>query len=267
MSAFVVAVLAVAASAVVLPVLGARARGPGISAAAGHVRYQAAAVVWAALVVGAVRLAGTVEEGRRWGIGLVGNLDAPARGLSLIGVGDGDRWRTLLPGLGSSITVVTALVIASQLRRQGRIPARRVLVAVPAAAGLAAVNAAVEEAIFRYALVEGAGSLLARGTLSEAAVAMVSAVLFGLPHLRGLPSGALGAVMAGVLGWLLCLSVVQTGGMLWAWSLHAVLDVVIFSLALAAGASPDATGERAGEAPGSPAEPGGRDARRHRTDR
>ena len=42
--------------------------------------------------------------------------------------------------------------------------------------------------------------------------------------------------------------------MLWAWSLHAVLDVVIFSLALAVGASPGAASERPDDAAGSAAE-------------
>ncbi|MGD9753818.1 MAG: CPBP family glutamic-type intramembrane protease [Acidimicrobiia bacterium] len=87
-------------------------------------------------------------------------------------------------------------------------------------------------------------------------MALLSAVLFGLPHLRGLPSGAVGAVMAGVLGWLLCLSVLQTGGMLWAWSLHAVLDVVILSLALAVGTPPDPATARPEGAPGSAGEAG-----------
>lgn len=55
--------------------------------------------------------------------------------------------------------------------------------------------------------------------------------------------------------------------MLWAWSLHAVLDVVIFSLALAVGASPGAASERPDDAAGSAAEPGLPDAGPYRTAR
>ena len=89
----------------------------------------------------------------------------------------------------------------------------------------ALVNAAVEEAIFRLALCNALN-----GTLPMMTIALISGLLFGLPHYFGHPGKLPGVVLAGFLGWLMCLSVLQTGGMIWAWALHFVQDVVIFTL-------------------------------------
>ena len=56
-----------------------------------------------------------------------------------------------------------------------------------------------------------------------------SAVVFGLPHYFGTPSGIVGALIAGFLGWLLATSLVETQGLLIAWAIHFVQDVVIIT--------------------------------------
>ncbi|WP_310570588.1 hypothetical protein [Gemmatimonas sp.] len=50
------------------------------------------------------------------------------------------------------------------------------------------------------------------GTMNPSLVTLLSPMLFGLPHMRGLPSGLVGALMAGALGWLLARSVLETQG-------------------------------------------------------
>lgn len=42
-------------------------------------------------------------------------------------------------------------------------------------------------------------------------------------------NGVIGILMAGVLGWLMMKSVMETQGIFWAWSIHFLQDVVIFS--------------------------------------
>lgn len=71
----------------------------------------------------------------------------------------------------------------------------------------AVVNAAVEEAIFRLALCNALGA-----TLPMMTVALISGLLFGIPHYFGHPGKLAGVVLAGFLGWLMSLSVLQTGG-------------------------------------------------------
>jgi hypothetical protein len=56
---------------------------------------------------------------------------------------------------------------------------------------------------------------------------LLSAVLFGLAHIAGMPSGIGGMILAGILGWLLAKSVLETHGLFWAWFIHFLQDVVI----------------------------------------
>ena len=89
------------------------------------------------------------------------------------------------------------------------------------------VNAAVEEAIFR-------------GVLQEAATAAygvplgiaLQAVAFGLLHLVGVPSGVVGAVMAG--GWGLALGILRwrTGGIVAPYLAHVAADLTIVLMLL-----------------------------------
>jgi hypothetical protein len=57
---------------------------------------------------------------------------------------------------------------------------------------------------------------------------MMSAVYFGLAHYYGIPSGAIGVVMVGFLGWLPCRSVLDTKGVAGAFAMQFVQDIWIF---------------------------------------
>jgi membrane protease YdiL (CAAX protease family) len=58
---------------------------------------------------------------------------------------------------------------------------------------------------------------------------VITAVLFGLRHYYGQPSGPLGVVMAGIAGWFWARSMIETRGFFWAFFIHMVQDVVILS--------------------------------------
>jgi len=49
---------------------------------------------------------------------------------------------------------------------------------------------------------------------------LLTAVFFGIGHYYGIPYGVIGAVMAGVLGWLLGKSMLEIKGIFWAWVIH-----------------------------------------------
>jgi hypothetical protein len=89
---------------------------------------------------------------------------------------------------------------------------------------LACTNALSEELIFRYSI---AGSLW--GTYPKTTVLIASAILFGLPHYYGNPSGLVGVIMSGVLGYILCKATIETKGIAVAWAIHFVQDVIIFT--------------------------------------
>jgi membrane protease YdiL (CAAX protease family) len=87
----------------------------------------------------------------------------------------------------------------------------------------AALNAANEEFQFRSVLLARLKDLL-----SDREALLLTAVLFGLCHYYGQPSGPIGVIMAGVAGWIWGKSMLETRGFTWAFSIHFVQDVVIF---------------------------------------
>ena len=67
---------------------------------------------------------------------------------------------------------------------------------------------------------------------------LMTAAYFGIGHFYGVPYGVLGVLMAGLLGWLLGRSMLETKGMFWAWAIHFVMDVVIFTFMAAGSVTP-----------------------------
>jgi membrane protease YdiL (CAAX protease family) len=89
----------------------------------------------------------------------------------------------------------------------------------------AAVNAFVEEVLFRGAVLHHLGHVLG----SWPAV-LVQALAFGMLHLNGYPYGLAGVVLASVYGLLLGALRLRSGGLLAPWIAHVCADAVIFVL-------------------------------------
>jgi membrane protease YdiL (CAAX protease family) len=89
---------------------------------------------------------------------------------------------------------------------------------------LALANSFAEGVVYRSAVLGPLAGALPNGT-----VVLVSAAFFGIAHFYGAPSGVIGVVMSGVLGWFLARATVDTRGFLAAWIIHFLQDVVIFS--------------------------------------
>jgi len=88
----------------------------------------------------------------------------------------------------------------------------------------ALTNSFVEEVIYRFVVVAGLGDAYPPLTIQ-----MVSAILFGLPHFFGNPSGVVGVLMSGLLGYILCKATLETRGLSIAWVIHFVQDIIIFT--------------------------------------
>jgi membrane protease YdiL (CAAX protease family) len=100
---------------------------------------------------------------------------------------------------------------------------------VPLALLLAAMNAFAEEMLYR-------GTLLApllRQVSRNQAISM-TAVLFGIAHYYGTPSGIPGMVLTFIAGWVFGLAMVETRSILLPWFLHFVPDAVIYVLSVLA---------------------------------
>jgi hypothetical protein len=150
----------------------------------------------------------------------IGSIDAPAEPLLLFGIAEGERWGGAGLSIGLMISVVTAAVMFLNLRRAGIRPF------MPSGFGwvllLSLSNAFGEEMVCRVGLIAPLD-----GHLSPVIIFFISAVIFGVAHYRGVPSGISGVFLAGILGFVLAKSVYETGGFFWAWSIHFVQDVII----------------------------------------
>ncbi len=153
----------------------------------------------------------------------VGDVHAPANGVPVFGIRPGESWRSVGTSLSVFATLATTFVMFAPQRRHLRHIAR-ILPYLLWVVLFALCNSLFEELIYRLGVL-----VPLAGTVHPSVVTLLSAVLFGLPHLRGLPSGLGGALMAGVLGWLLARSVLETQGIAWAWGIHFLQDIPIYA--------------------------------------
>ena len=160
-----------------------------------------------------------------------GNIAAPAKEVSWLGISEGESWLGLGASLTFFITLATSTFTYLQFRRSGG-GLKKLLPFLPWVLLFSLSNSFSEEVIYRLGVV-----VPLVGAIDTSYILLVSAIGFGAPHLRGMPNGIVGALMAGLLGWLLAKSVVETNGIFWAWFIHFLQDVVIFSAFVLAAAN------------------------------
>jgi len=100
----------------------------------------------------------------------------------------------------------------------------------PLAVLLAAFNSLCEGIIFRSAIL---GSL--KNILPKNYAIFMSAIIFGIGHYYGAPSGIVGVIMSFILGLYMTRSMYETKGFASSWIIHFMQDVVIFSTILLLG--------------------------------
>lgn len=100
----------------------------------------------------------------------------------------------------------------------------RLLPYLPLIVLLAFANSFAEGIVFRHSIL---GTLTNK--LPKEQVIIIAAIFFGLAHYYGAPSGVIGVIMSGLLGWYLCRAMYDTRGFVAPWIIHFAQDVVIFS--------------------------------------
>lgn len=93
---------------------------------------------------------------------------------------------------------------------------------------ISALNAFSEELIYRGALIS-----VSENNLVTWQIALLSAVIFSLAHIKGQANGTLVLIGSAIIGWCLAYSVLQTHGLFWAWFIHFTQDIFIFSALIA----------------------------------
>jgi membrane protease YdiL (CAAX protease family) len=153
----------------------------------------------------------------------VGNMNAHISEISWLGITGKETWFEIATSLGLFITLGTAIFMFFQLKKAD-MDYHYLLFSLLWAIPFSITNAFSEEAIFRIGIVSPLYSVL-----TVSIILLISGAMFGIPHYFGTPSGVIGVLMAGFLGWLLAMSLVETQGIFLAWAIHFVQDVVIIT--------------------------------------
>jgi hypothetical protein len=152
-----------------------------------------------------------------------GDMGAPIAPIRWLGIGAGESWGKftwIFAGIAALAVAVPTFLAAAPTA-----PALlRALPMLPAALLFAAVNAFTEEAYFRCSLISTLHEVIGKGH----ALGLIL-VFFGLSHwLYGSPNGIVGFAMTGFLSWIMARSMLETRGMLSAWTIHFFPDAVVF---------------------------------------
>ena len=191
-----------------------------------NIVYQAVTLVLALILLIILRFFRKLEFDEHF---RKGNISDPIKPETWIGIKpkSSENWLHYGRNLAIIITFVTAVIIYFQVIKQGEILWLNWLKYLPFILIFAVINSFVEEIITRFGVV-----VSLKGVLSDKIIPIVSAVIFGTIHFWGTPGGVFGVLFAGFLGWFLAESIIETKGIYWAWLIHFLQDVVIFSAML-----------------------------------
>ncbi len=152
-----------------------------------------------------------------------GHISIPGEELKFFGIKQGDSWLKTGLSLCFVITGVTAIFMYFQLKKTdidwSILQSGMLWILL-----FSLTNSFSEEMIYRIGMVSPLNGLLAPRTIF-----LISAIIFGLAHISGMPSGIIGISLAGILGFVLAKSVFETHGFFWAWIIHFLQDVVIIA--------------------------------------
>ena len=160
-----------------------------------------------------------------------GNIAAPAKGVPWLGISEGESWLRLGASLSFFMTLATSTFVYLQFRKSDA-GLKQVIPFLPWVLLFSVTNSFSEEVVYRLGVI-----VPLVGSINTTYILLISAAAFGAPHLRGMPNGIVGALMAGLLGWLLAKSVMETNGIFWAWFIHFLQDIPIFSAFVMAAAN------------------------------
>lgn len=153
-----------------------------------------------------------------------GQTSAPVESVRWLGIKQGESWRKL-GWIIASIAGLGLLIPTMLIMRPSWETLSRAAPLLPSVLLFAGINAFTEETYYRLSIL----STLCN-SIGKSHTLLINAVFFGLAHyLYGSPPGVLGFLLTGVLAWFLGKSILETRGLLWAWFIHFIPDVVIFA--------------------------------------
>lgn len=152
-----------------------------------------------------------------------GQLNAPAERVRWLGIAEGTPWSHIAPII-AAVAFVPVLAVLWLGDSPSSVLLLKALPYLPAAILFAAMNGFGEEMSFRAPVLSALQGQIGRGH-----VLLLTAVYFGLAHYSGsLSADIVWIVFAGLLGWLMAGSMLETRGAFWAWLIHFAEDIPIF---------------------------------------
>lgn len=153
----------------------------------------------------------------------IGNLSAPATSVNWLGIKNGEKWSSIGINMLIVISLVTATFLFFQFKKMP-LSWNLLFVNIHWILLFSLLNAFSEEMIFRFGIVSSLHSIVPLST-----ILLISTISFGIVHYGGTPGGFVGIGLAGIMGFVLCKSVLETQGIFWALVIHFVQDVLIIS--------------------------------------
>lgn len=152
-----------------------------------------------------------------------GQLDAPIEPVRWLGVSKSEPWTKFgwQFALYISLGTLLFLVLGGRPSPAALLDALPML---PAVLLFATMNAFNEELTYRASLLAGLEHVI-----GQQQALWNTAIFFGIGHYFGVPYGVVGVVMATFLGWVMGKAMLETRGFFWAWFIHFLQDVLIFS--------------------------------------
>ncbi len=152
-----------------------------------------------------------------------GKIDAPVEPSRLLGMKKPEPWTrtgTIFAVVFASVTLIYLIISTMQASQAIVIT----LPLIPVVILIALINAFNEEFTLRAAPISELWNILGKQQ-----TLMMTTLFFGLGHFYGVPSGILGVLLSSFLGWFLGKSMLETKGFFWAWLIHFLPDIFIFS--------------------------------------
>jgi membrane protease YdiL (CAAX protease family) len=153
---------------------------------------------------------------------VIGDLKAPANKVGRI-IDEGTPWNKL--ALIISIIIASGVILFLLIFNFTPIDNFiNILGLSPFIIGFAALNALNEEVSYRCSILS-----TSKDVMPKSHVLLLSALYFGFAHYYGVPYGIIGVLMSTLFGWFLSKSILETKGLFWAWFIHFIQDIIIFT--------------------------------------
>ena len=155
-----------------------------------------------------------------------GNPSAPAQPSRFLAGGSGKEsvpWNRVALSFIPIYIIIATIVLGIQLRPDLN-QISQALIYLPAIIIAAAINAFAEEFEMRSVPLARLEPVVRSGQ-----AIFMTAVMWGLLHYFGNPGGLPGVLMVVYLGWWAAKSMIDTRGLVWAFSLHFIGDIIIYA--------------------------------------